>query len=60
MILPLILSKIEKNISFGKVNVNLDFRNLATERLDVNAILAKYARASKKDGVKYYSAKHGV
>lgn len=33
-------------------------RKLATKKLDVNAMLAKYARASKLDGVKYYSAKH--
>jgi len=33
-------------------------RRLATKVLDVNALLAKHARASKVDGVKYYSAKH--
>lgn len=31
---------------------------LTTNKLDVNALLAKHARASKIDGVKYYSAKH--
>lgn len=35
------------------------FRRLATDKLDVNALLAKYARASKVDGVKFYSSKHG-
>ncbi|XP_018578659.1 sister chromatid cohesion protein DCC1 [Anoplophora glabripennis] len=34
-------------------------QSLATEKIDVNAILAKYARASKVNGVKYYSTKHG-
>ncbi|ENN71989.1 sister chromatid cohesion protein DCC1 [Dendroctonus ponderosae] len=33
-------------------------KRLATNKLDVNALLAKYARASKVGGVKYYSAKH--
>ncbi|XP_076257805.1 sister chromatid cohesion protein DCC1 isoform X2 [Rhynchophorus ferrugineus] len=33
-------------------------RSLTTDKLDVNALLAKHARASKVDGVKYYSAKH--
>ncbi|VEN41855.1 unnamed protein product [Callosobruchus maculatus] len=33
---------------------------LTTDKLDVSALLAKYARASKIDGVKYYSSKHGV
>lgn len=33
-------------------------KKLATKQLDVNALLAKHARASKVDGVKYYSAKH--
>lgn len=35
------------------------FRRLTTEKLDVNALLTKYARASKVDGVKCYSSKHG-
>ncbi|CAH1987359.1 unnamed protein product [Acanthoscelides obtectus] len=35
-------------------------RPLTTDKLDVSALLAKYARASKIDGVKYYSSKHGV
>ncbi|KAG5896288.1 hypothetical protein JTB14_008845 [Gonioctena quinquepunctata] len=34
-------------------------KRLATDKLDVNAILAKYARASKVDGIKFYSSKHG-
>nr|XP_023026569.1 sister chromatid cohesion protein DCC1 [Leptinotarsa decemlineata] len=34
-------------------------RRLTTEKLDVNALLAKYARASKVNGIKYYSSKHG-
>ncbi|KAL3286499.1 hypothetical protein HHI36_001004 [Cryptolaemus montrouzieri] len=33
-------------------------KKLATEKLDVNALLAKYARAFKIDGVKYYCSKH--
>ncbi|XP_060520577.1 sister chromatid cohesion protein DCC1 [Cylas formicarius] len=33
-------------------------RRLATDKIDVNALLAKHARASRVDGVKYYSAKH--
>ncbi|VVC28265.1 Sister chromatid cohesion protein Dcc1 [Cinara cedri] len=32
--------------------------NLSTDKLSVNSLLAKYARASKVDGVRYYSAKH--
>jgi len=31
---------------------------LATENLNVNALLTKYARASSVGGVRYYSAKH--
>ncbi|CAG9824485.1 unnamed protein product [Phaedon cochleariae] len=34
-------------------------KQLATVKLDVNALLAKHARASKVDGIKYYSSKHG-
>ncbi|KAJ8925370.1 hypothetical protein NQ315_009201 [Exocentrus adspersus] len=34
-------------------------QNLATESVDVNALLAKHARAVKVDGVKYYCSKHG-
>ncbi|XP_045472114.1 sister chromatid cohesion protein DCC1 [Harmonia axyridis] len=33
-------------------------KKLTTDKLDVNALLAKYARASTHDGVKYYGAKH--
>lgn len=33
-------------------------RQLATKQQDVNALLAKHARASKVEGFKYYSAKH--
>ncbi|XP_066152568.1 sister chromatid cohesion protein DCC1 [Euwallacea fornicatus] len=33
-------------------------KKLATSKLDVNALLAKHARASTVDGIKYYSAKH--
>ncbi|XP_044745859.1 sister chromatid cohesion protein DCC1 [Coccinella septempunctata] len=33
-------------------------KKLTTEKLDVNALLAKYARASTHDGIKYYGAKH--
>ncbi|CAH0552194.1 unnamed protein product [Brassicogethes aeneus] len=33
-------------------------KRLATEKVDANALLAKYARASKQNDVKYYSAKH--
>ncbi|XP_063919586.1 sister chromatid cohesion protein DCC1 [Zophobas morio] len=33
-------------------------QRLATPKMDVNALLAKFARASTVDGVKYYSAKH--
>ncbi|XP_044263772.1 sister chromatid cohesion protein DCC1-like isoform X1 [Tribolium madens] len=31
---------------------------VATDKMDVNALLAKFARASNVEGVKYYSAKH--
>ncbi|KAJ8962508.1 hypothetical protein NQ318_000898 [Aromia moschata] len=34
-------------------------KSLTTEKVDVHALLAKYARASKMNGIKYYSAKHG-
>ncbi|XP_050510050.1 sister chromatid cohesion protein DCC1 [Diabrotica virgifera virgifera] len=34
-------------------------KRLATDKIDVNALLAKHARASKINGVKYYSSKHG-
>lgn len=34
-------------------------KRLTTDKLDVNALLAKHARASKVDGIKYYSSKHG-
>lgn len=40
-------------------NGELFFRRVTTEKLDVNAILSKYARASKVDGIKYFSSKHG-
>lgn len=33
--------------------------NLTTNKINVNAILTKYARCSLIDGVKYYSCKHG-
>lgn len=33
-------------------------QRLATEKLNVNALLTKYARASSVGGVRYYSAKH--
>lgn len=33
-------------------------QKMTTEKTDVNAILAKYARASTSKGVKYYSSKH--
>ncbi|XP_043473038.1 sister chromatid cohesion protein DCC1 [Leptopilina heterotoma] len=33
--------------------------NLATEKLNVNALLTKYARLSNKNGVRFYSSKHG-
>ena len=32
---------------------------LTTPKLNVNALLTKYARGSNIDGVKYYSSKHG-
>ncbi|CAG9863292.1 unnamed protein product [Phyllotreta striolata] len=32
---------------------------LATHKLDVNALLAKHARGSMENNVKYYSSKHG-
>ena len=34
-------------------------QKLTTKKLNVNALLTKYARASKVDGVKYFGAKHG-
>ncbi|KAF5294091.1 hypothetical protein FQR65_LT10915 [Abscondita terminalis] len=33
-------------------------QKMTTDKADVNAILAKHARASTVDGVKYYSSKH--
>jgi sister chromatid cohesion protein DCC1 len=33
-------------------------QRLTTQKMDVNALLAKFARASTVEGVKYYSAKH--
>lgn len=33
-------------------------QSLTTNKMDANAILAKYARASTVDGIRYYSAKH--
>lgn len=33
-------------------------RCYATEKLNVNALLTKYARASTQDGVRVFSAKH--
>lgn len=33
-------------------------QSLTTDKMDANAILAKYARASTVDGIRYYSAKH--
>lgn len=33
-------------------------QDLATDRLPVNAILTKYARASTQNGIKYYTGKH--
>ncbi|XP_033225073.1 sister chromatid cohesion protein DCC1 [Belonocnema kinseyi] len=33
--------------------------NVATEKLNVKALLTKYARSSMKNGIKYYSSKHG-
>ncbi|KRT80975.1 hypothetical protein AMK59_5036 [Oryctes borbonicus] len=33
-------------------------QSLTTEKFDVNALLAKYARASTVQGTKYYSSKH--
>lgn len=39
-------------------NPKLVFRLYATEKLNVNALLTKYARASTQDGVRVFSAKH--
>jgi hypothetical protein len=36
----------------------LTCRKLATPQLPVNALLAKYARMSSKDGVKYFTGRH--
>ncbi|XP_053980276.1 sister chromatid cohesion protein DCC1 isoform X1 [Hylaeus volcanicus] len=33
--------------------------NLSTTKMNVNALLTKYARCSQVNGIKYYSAKHG-
>ncbi|XP_051161356.1 sister chromatid cohesion protein DCC1 [Leptopilina boulardi] len=33
--------------------------NLATEKLNVNALLTKYGRMSTKNGIRFYSSKHG-
>ncbi|EFA07653.2 sister chromatid cohesion protein DCC1 [Tribolium castaneum] len=33
-------------------------QRVATDKMDVNALLAKFARASNSQGVKFYSAKH--
>ncbi|OAD46872.1 Sister chromatid cohesion protein DCC1 [Eufriesea mexicana] len=33
--------------------------NLTTHRMNVNALLTKYARCSVINGIKYYNSKHG-
>lgn len=35
-----------------------DFRKLATDKVNVNNLLAKYARATNVDGVRFYCSKH--
>jgi hypothetical protein len=39
-------------------NVSSCCRRLATEKMNVNALLTKYTRMSSVGGVRYYSAKH--
>lgn len=35
------------------------FRNLTTNKMNVNALLTKYARCSIINNIKYYSSKYG-
>lgn len=50
---------IYKYIKFCFLFINFFFRNLTTNKMNVNALLTKYARCSIINGIKYYSSKYG-